>query len=80
MTGTAANALALSQIVPSYGAIYCHDAAHIMVDEAGAPEFFAGGAKLIGFLSLDGKSPLCKYKRPCITPAKWVCTMSCRAP
>ena len=55
VTGTAANALALSQIVPSYGAIYCHDAAHIMVDEAGAPEFFAGGAKLIGFPSLDGK-------------------------
>ena len=55
VTGTAANALALSQIVPPYGAIYCHDAAHIMVDEAGAPEFFTGGAKLIGLSSLDGK-------------------------
>jgi threonine aldolase len=55
VTGTAANALALSQIASPYGAIYCHDAAHIMVDEAGAPEFFAGGAKLIGFPSLDGK-------------------------
>jgi threonine aldolase len=55
VTGTAANALALSQIAPPYGGIYCHEAAHIMVDEAGAPEFFAGGAKLIGFPSLDGK-------------------------
>ena len=55
VTGTAANALALSQITPPYGAIYCHEAAHIMVDEAGAPEFFAGGAKLIGFPSIDGK-------------------------
>ena len=55
VTGTAANALALSQIVPPYGSIYCHDAAHIMVDEAGAPEFFTGGAKIIGFPSQDGK-------------------------
>jgi len=54
-TGTAANALALSQIAPPYGAIYCHTAAHIMVDEGGAPEFFSGGAKLIGFPSQDGK-------------------------
>jgi threonine aldolase len=55
VTGTAANALALSQITPPYGAICCHEAAHIMVDEAGAPEFFSGGAKLIGFPSIDGK-------------------------
>jgi len=54
-TGTAANALALSQITPPYGAIYCHEAAHVMVDEAGAPEFFSGGAKLIAFPSIDGK-------------------------
>jgi threonine aldolase len=54
-TGTAANALALSQITQPYGAIYCHQAAHIMVDEGGAPEFFTGGAKLIGFPSKDGK-------------------------
>ena len=54
-TGTAANALALSQIAPPYGAIYCHEAAHVMVDEAGAPEFFTGGAKLIGLASTDGK-------------------------
>jgi threonine aldolase len=54
-TGTAANALALSQCVPPYGAVYCHEAAHIVTDECGAPEFFAGGAKMIGFRAADGK-------------------------
>ena len=54
-TGTAANALALSQIVPPYGAVYCHEAAHIVTDECGAPEFFTGGAKMIGFRAADGK-------------------------
>ncbi len=54
-SGTAANALALSQIVPTFGAIYCAEAAHIVTDEAGAPAFFTGGAQLIGFPASDGK-------------------------
>jgi threonine aldolase len=54
-TGTAANALALAQITPPYGAVYCHDSAHIVTDECGAPEFFTGGAKLIGLPAADGK-------------------------
>ncbi len=54
-TGTAANALALSQIAPPYGAIYCHETAHIETDECGAPEFFTGGAKLVTISSPDGK-------------------------
>ena len=54
-TGTASNALALSQVVPTFGAIYCHETAHIVTDEAGAPGFFTGGAQLIGFPSPDGK-------------------------
>ena len=54
-TGTAANSLALSQLVPPYGAVYCHEAAHIVTDECGAPEFFSGGAKLIGLPAADGK-------------------------
>jgi threonine aldolase len=54
-TGTAANALALSQIAAPYGAIYCYEAAHIVTDECGAPELFTGGAKLIGLKSADGK-------------------------
>ena len=46
-TGTAANCLALAALCPPYGATVCHRDAHIEVDEAGAPAFFAGGAKLM---------------------------------
>ncbi|MFL6736732.1 MAG: threonine aldolase family protein [Sphingomonas sp.] len=51
-TGTAANSLALAALCPPYRAILCHRDAHIEVDEAGAPGFFTGGAKLI---LLDGE-------------------------
>ncbi len=54
-TGSAANGLALSQIAPPYGAVYCHEAAHIVTDECGGPEFFTGGARLIGLPSPDGR-------------------------
>jgi len=47
VTGTAANALALSAVTPAFGTIYCHEFAHIYTDECGAPELFTGGAKLI---------------------------------
>jgi threonine aldolase len=46
-TGTAANSLALAALCPPYGGILCHQDAHIENDEAGAPEFFTHGAKLI---------------------------------
>lgn len=46
-TGTAANALVCAQLCPPYGRIYCHADAHIQTSECGAPEFFAGGAKLV---------------------------------
>jgi threonine aldolase len=54
-SGTAANSLALAQLTPPYGAVYCYEAAHIVTDECGAPEFFTGGAKLIGLPAADGK-------------------------
>src|SRR5262244_3065620 len=54
-TGTAANALALSVMTPSYGAVYCHELAHINVDECGGPELFTGGAKLIDLPGANGK-------------------------
>ena len=50
-TGTAANCLALAAMVPPHGGVLCHREAHINTDEAGAPEFFTHGAKLI---PLDG--------------------------
>jgi threonine aldolase len=54
-TGTAANALALSALTPPWGAVYCHAQAHILTSEGGAPEFYSGGAKLIGFGGADGR-------------------------
>ncbi len=46
VTGTAANALALSMLTPPWGTIFCHHESHIATDECGAPEFHTSGAKL----------------------------------
>jgi threonine aldolase len=50
-TGTGANVIALAALANPYGAIYCHETAHINVYECGAPELFTG-AKLV---ALDGR-------------------------
>jgi threonine aldolase len=47
-SGTAANALALASLVQPWGAVLCHHEAHVAADECGAPEFFSGGAKIVG--------------------------------
>jgi len=54
-TGSAANALALASVVPSWGVVYCHRHAHIEEDECAAPEFFTGGAKLALLDGADGR-------------------------
>jgi len=54
-TGTAANALALSALARPWEAIFCHEESHVHDDECGAPEFFAGGAKLVGMAGYAGK-------------------------
>jgi threonine aldolase len=54
-TGTAANALALAHLTPPWGAVLCHERAHIAVDECGAPEFFGGGIKLVELSGDAGK-------------------------
>lgn len=46
-TGTAANALSLAAISPSWGLVYCSEAAHINTSEANAAGFFGGGLKLV---------------------------------
>src|SRR6516162_3621179 len=46
-TGTAANALALASLGPSWGIVYCSGAAHINTAEANAAGFFGGGLKLV---------------------------------
>jgi threonine aldolase len=55
VTGTAANALALWQLVPPFGAVFCHPDSHVNTDECGAPEMFTGGAKLVSVPGAGGK-------------------------
>jgi threonine aldolase len=52
--GTAANCLGLKALTNSYHAIICAEAAHIYVDECGAPEKFTG-CKLVPIPAQDGK-------------------------
>ena len=54
-TGTAANALSLAAIAPSWGLVYCSEAAHINTSEANAAGFFGGGLKLVPVAGKDGK-------------------------
>jgi threonine aldolase len=54
-SGTAANALALSALARPWEAVFCHEESHVHDDECGAPEFFTGGAKLVGIPGFDGK-------------------------
>jgi threonine aldolase len=54
-TGTAANALALAQVSPPWGAVLCHAESHILTDECGAPEFFGNGLKLVSLAGAAGK-------------------------
>jgi threonine aldolase len=55
LNGTAANSLALSTILPPYGAALCFEGSHVMTDECNAPELFTGGAKFVGLPGHDGK-------------------------
>ena len=63
LTGTAANALAIASMTPPWGAVFCHEDAHIHRDELGAPEFFTGGAKLFPIAGADGKLHAADLKR-----------------
>ena len=54
-TGTAANALAIAHLSPSWGGVLCHAESHIAVDECGAPEFFGAGLKLIELPGVGAK-------------------------
>lgn len=54
-TGSAANGLALAALTPPWGSVLCHRDSHIDNDEAGAPEFFTNGAKLVTLPGDDAK-------------------------
>lgn len=54
-TGSAGNALALATLMPPWGAVYCHELAHINQDECAAPEVANPGIKLIATQGEGGK-------------------------
>ncbi|HKB55755.1 MAG TPA: beta-eliminating lyase-related protein, partial [Ramlibacter sp.] len=54
-TGTAANALSLASCTRPWGAVYCHEQAHIHTAEGGATEAFSGGAKLVALPGANWK-------------------------
>jgi len=62
--GTAANCLSLKAVTDSYHAVICADAAHINVDECGAPEKFIG-SKLIPVATEGGKLTVEAVKDRC---------------
>ena len=68
-TGTAANSLALAAMCQPHQGVICHKEAHIEQDEAGAPGFYTGGAKLMlangngAKLSADTVDSLCSQIR-----------------
>ena len=54
-SGTAGNALALAALNRQRGAVYCHEAAHIVTSEGGSVEFFAPGARLVTVAGEHGR-------------------------
>jgi threonine aldolase len=52
-SGTAANALSLSSMSPPWGAVLCHDTAHILNTEAGATSMLGGGLSMRGVAGDD---------------------------
>jgi threonine aldolase len=54
-TGTAANVLGLSLVVPPYGGIFCLESSHIYEDECGAAEMYTGGARPLPLPGREGK-------------------------
>ena len=47
-SGTAANALALTSLCPPWGAVVCHETAHILNSEGGATSMLGAGAQMHG--------------------------------
>jgi threonine aldolase len=52
-SGTAANALAISAATPPWGAVLCHETAHILNSEGGATSLLGGGAVMRGVAGDD---------------------------
>lgn len=52
-SGTAANALSISAATPPWGAVLCHQTAHILNSEGGATSLLGGGAQMMGVAGDD---------------------------
>lgn len=48
VSGTAANSLSLAALCPPWGAVLCHESAHILRNECGATSMFSGGGVMRG--------------------------------
>ncbi len=55
VSGTAANAVAIATFADRFGAVLCHEAAHIRKDEANAVGFFSPGLETIGIAGEHGR-------------------------
>ncbi|MRX51768.1 aminotransferase class V-fold PLP-dependent enzyme [Paracoccus sp. S-4012] len=54
-SGTGANALAISSLVPSWGKVFCHEGAHVLTSECGSIPFWTGGGTLVPVPGAAGK-------------------------
>ncbi len=69
-SGTAANALALSATCPPWGAVLCHDTAHILNSEAGATSLLGSGAVMHG-VDGDGFRMAPDALRSALSSTRW---------
>src|SRR5262245_30166849 len=61
-TGTAANSLAQASIARPGGITFAHREAHMIADEAGAPGFFASGARVQAVDGPTGRMDIANLK------------------
>ncbi|MEL6549414.1 MAG: beta-eliminating lyase-related protein [Pseudomonadota bacterium] len=83
-TGTAANSMLMGALCPPWGTIFCHETAHVLIDESHGPTFYAGGAAFAPVSGDNGKmtpaslsAALAKYAPGNIhTPARGPVTLT----
>ncbi len=63
VSGTAANAIAIATFSERFGAVLCHDMAHIRRDEGNAVGFFSPGLELIGVPGAHGRIDRAELER-----------------
>lgn len=69
-SGTAANALSLAAMCPPWGAVLCHETAHIMVNEGGATSHLSAGAVMKGVAGPDHRMSA-DALRATLAAARW---------